>query len=571
MRTSRCWLCLLLLAGASLLLVNPGRPAPPRPGEETPRLAVLVVFDQMRADYLTRWEKYFSKEGLGRLQHEGAWFQNCHYPYAYTVTAAGHASLVTGCTPHKHGVIANSWYDRAAGAEVNSVRTDQFRPVPDPNTPVPLPGAAPVRRLAPSVGEALLGPPPRGKVVSLSIKDRAAALLAALRASICCWFSTNAGTFVSSTYYGDRLPNWVSEFNRARPQDRWFGRDWQRFRPDLDYDRLAGPDDVPAEGPGIKEGRTFPHPLSGGADKISRAYYEALTYSPFGNDLLLELALRAIDAEKVGQGSAPDLLCLSFSCNDLIGHTWGPDSQEVFDVTLRSDRIIQRLLEHLDARVGKGRYLLVLSADHGVAPLPELARARGEKAGRVPPELLSTRAEAFLNETFNPNGPKLPFIEAVSGLMIYLNRGTLREQKLEQAKVEAALAGWLARQPGVRAAYTNSQLGGGPLKDDPIGESVRQSYYPGRSGDISVVLEPYHLLSGPITSPRLDTYRASHGTPYDYDTHVPLLVYGPGIRPGVRAERVTPLAAAAILARGLGVRPPAAAEAPVPAGLWKHD
>jgi hypothetical protein len=214
---------------------------------------------------------------------------------------------------------------------------------------------------------------------------------------------------------------------------------------------------------------------------------------------------------------------------------------------------------------------MVVSSDHGVAPLPEVARARGQDAARVPPALLTTRAEAYLNDTFNKDGPKAPFVEAVSGLMIYLNRGTLREHKLEQPKVEAALAGWLARQPGVQAAYTSAQLSGGPLKNDPIGESVRQSYYPGRSGDVSVVLKSHYLLSPPISSPRLDSYRAQHGTPYDYDTHVPLLVYGAGVRPGVRTERVTPLAAAAILARGLGVRPPAAAEAPVPAGLWKAD
>jgi hypothetical protein len=567
------WRCPRLLAVVlGLAVLVSLAPADGAVQEQPPktRLVVLVVFDQLRADYLTRWQKEFSKEGFRRLQSEGAWFQNCHYPFAYTFTAPGHTTLVTGCSPARHGVIANSWYDRGSGEEVSAVRTERYHFVSSLELGRSIPGSAPVQRRVPTVGDALqLGEPRRrGKVVSLSIKERAAVLLAALRASICGWFSTSLGEFVSSTYYGDRLPTWMSAINRGRPADRWFDRTWERFRPELDYIRLAGPDDVLAEGVGVKQGRTFPHPLNGGAKKVGRAYYEALTCSPFGNELLLDLARRAIDAEKLGQRDATDLLCLSFSSNDLVGHTWGPDSQEVFDITLRSDRIVQELLSHLDSRVGKGRYLLVLSADHGICPLPEVAKARGEDAGRVSPQLLTSRTEAFLNKTFNKGEEELPFLEAVSGLSIYLNQATLKEQKLSTAKVEAALADWLVRQPGVKAAYTATRLSAGPLKDDPLGESVRLSFDKERSGNVMVVLRPNYLLSPPITSPKLDAYRTTHGTPYPYDTHVPLLVFGPGVQPGVRSERVTPLAVAAILAHGLGVPPPAAAEVPVPKGLF---
>jgi hypothetical protein len=567
MKSRCCWFCVLVLLGGLVLTDFSPAPAVQEPAPR-PRLAVLVIFDQMRADYLTRWQKHFRKDGLGRLLREAAWFQNCHYPYAYTLTAPGHASLVTGCCPHKHGIIANTWYDRASGDLTDAGRTDRYQPVPPPPGRR-VSGSAPIRLHSPTAGAELLGGiDGKGRVVSLSIKDRAAIFLAALRGAICSWFSTSTGQFVTSTYYTDRLPAWVSDFNRGRPADKWFGRSWDRFRPDLDYDRLAGPDDVAAEGIGFKQGRTFPHLLTGGKDKITRAYYEALTLSPFGNELLLELARRAINAEKLGQRDAPDLLCISFSSNDLVGHTWGPDSQEVFDITLRSDWIIQQLLDHLDARVGKGKYLLMVSADHGVSPLPELARARGEDAGRVPPELLTSRAEAFLNETFNPGKPRLPFIEAAASEMVYLNLETLKEEKLAPAKVETALAAWLVRQPGVKAAYTRSQLGGGPIKDDPLAESVRLSFDAERSGDVMVLLKPNYMLSPPITSPKLDAYRTTHGSPYPCDTHVPLLVYGPGIRPGVREERVTPLAVAAILARGLGVRPPRDAEVGVPPSLF---
>jgi len=300
--------------------------------------------------------------------------------------------------------------------------------------------------------------------------------------------------------------------------------------------------------------------------KISGYYYQAMINSPRGSDLLLALAKKAIDGERLGQNESPDFLCLSFSSNDLVGHCWGPDSQEVLDITLHSDRIVKDLLETLDAKVGKGNYLLVLSADHGICPIPEAARAEGKKAGRVSPQLVTTDALAFLNETFSKNG-KLPWIEQVVGDNIYLNRGVLREQGLESAVVEKALADWLARQPGILKAYTRTQLSR-PIAGDAIGESVRLSFHPEASGDVLVVLEPYHFLSPPI-SPKLASYRTTHGSPHPYDTHVPLLVYGPGVRPGIREERITPQAAAAILAHGLGISSPPGAEVPLPKRLFE--
>lgn len=540
--------------------------SPSLPAASGPRLVVLVVFDQMRADYLVRWQRYFTPEGFGRLLRQGAWFQNCHYPYAATLTAPGHATLSTGCPPCAHGIIANSWYDRQQRVEVGAVRSDDYLPVPA------LParrgaGAAPVRRRRPTVGEALQrATHHKGKVVSLSIKDRAAILLAALRASLCFWFSASSGEFVSSSYYGKELPAWVQEFNSRRPAERWLGRRWEPLCPELDYLRLAPTPEVAAAAARLLRGRTFPHRL--GATP-NASYYTALTLSPFANDLLLELALQALDAERLGQRGVPDLLCLSFSANDTIGHVWGPDSPEVLDVTLRSDRLLARLLAALDQRLGRGRYVLVVTADHGVCPVPELRQASGLPAGRVAPQLLSTQAERFLNDTFHPGQPAAPFIEAVSDHMIYLNRGTLEELHLASEKVETALARWLRQQPGVKAAYPRTQLLHGPRSDDPLEEQVRLSFDPERSGDVVVVLQPYHLLSRPALGGRLGLYGTTHGSPYEYDTQVPLLVYGAGIRPGIHTERVTPLAVAPILARALSVPFPTA-QAAVPEELFAN-
>jgi hypothetical protein len=541
-----------------------GQSPAPGNGDARPRLAVVVVFDQMRADYLTRWQDLFGEGGFRRLEREGAWFQDCHYPYADTVTAAGHASLLTGCSPRTHGIIANDWYDRAAGVPVNCVSSDRHQRIPPPEKetakkPV---GVSPDRLVAPGLADALkVATAGRGRVVSLSFKDRSAVLLGGHQPDAACWLDTTTGTFVTSSYYGDRLPPWAEEFNRERPADRWFGRDWTRLRADLDYERFSGPDDVAGEGIGLFRKRTFPHPLSGEAEKPGPAYYQALYTSPFGNDLLLDLVRRAVDAEQLGRHADPDLLCVSFSCNDPIGHVWGPDSQEVLDVTLRADQVVRDLLACLDGQVGKGRYALVMTADHGVCPLPEVSRSRGEEAGRISPEQLQRQANAFLDETFASGDEKGRWVEAQADAWLYLNQKLLRERGLASADVEAALAGWLRKQPGVEAVYTRTQLLHGVPADDTTGRAVSRSFYPDRCGDLAVVLKPYWLFSSLFMA-------TTHGTPYDYDTHVPLLVVGPGVRPGVRHDRVTPQATAAILAHGLGIDPPARAEAPVPADLF---
>jgi predicted AlkP superfamily pyrophosphatase or phosphodiesterase len=560
------WTLLLACAvlGLSFAWAEPGG----EPEKTKPRLAVLVVFDQMRGDYLTRWEKLYGEGGFRRLQKEGAWYKNCHYPYAGTLTAPGHASLATGTSPYKHGIIANEWWDRSSGKIVSAIESARHRPVPAPaDSARVIFGVAPVRRQQPSLGDALLeATDGKAKVVSLSIKDRAAILLAALRA-LCFWFSTYTGMFGSSTYYNDTLPGWVNEFNRGKMADRWFEQKWDRLRPDLDYARFSGPDDNPAEGIGILQGRTFPHSLKGGSPRLGRGYYQAMTNSPFGSELLLAFAKKAIEAERLGRRDTPDLLCLSFSSNDLVGHCWGPDSQEVMDVTLRSDLIVKELLEFLDAKVGRGKYVLAISADHGICPIPEVARAQGKEAGRVSPFTLE-KSVFFLDKKFG-NGDSPPWVEAVVGGQIYLRLPTLKKLGLKPAVVEKALADWLVQQPGIKAAYTRTQLMAGPIKGDPIGESVRLSFHPERSGDVVVVLQPYHLLSPPVSSPRLAAYRTTHGSPHPYDTHVPLLIYGPGIRPGPRDELVRPQAVTAILARSLGIRPPAGAEVPVPDGLFE--
>ena len=373
----------LCLASALFLTVSQARADDP----PSAKLVVLVYFDQFRGDYLERWNKQFGEGGFKRLMADGAWFPDCHYPYACTVTAAGHASVATGCSPADHGIVGNDWYERSIGSSVNCVGSDRHEQVPlrtkegtDADEKKGAKGGvSPDRLLKPTIADALkLGTDGKGKVVALSLKNRGATLPGGKTPDAVYWMDGGTGLFVTSTFYRDSIHTWVADFNKSKPAEQWRGKTWERLRSDIDYAKLSGPDDVVGESRGTStQGRVFPHPFESSDPKVKSAYLGAVYSSPFGNELLLDLAEKAIDSEKLGADAIPDLLSLSFSSNDAVGHAWGPDSQEVLDVTLRSDRVMKRLLDVLDTKVGKGKYVLVMTADHGVCPLPEVSRETG--------------------------------------------------------------------------------------------------------------------------------------------------------------------------------------------------
>jgi hypothetical protein len=407
----------------------------------------------------------------------------------------------------------------------------------------------------------------KAKVFGLSLKDRSAIFPTGFRPTGAFWFT---GRFVTSTYYTDRLdrpfPAWVTAFNESHLADRWFARDWTRFRPDLDYGALTGRDDGPGEGLGAKQGRTFPHPTTGGLKAAGKSYYEALANSPYGNELLLEFAKKCVVEEKLGADDVPDLLTVSFSSNDLIGHTWGPDSQEVLDVTLRSDAILAELLRFLDQAVGRDQYAVALTADHGVCPLPESPAGQARGAKRVDLTALQAGMEKHLAATFGGPAPTDPkekkttgWIEAVSFPWVYLNP-RLAGTDERRAKAARSLADYLQTQPDVARAFTRADLTG-PAPTDTLTKQVRLSYYPERCGDVYVLLRPFDLPG------KTGATGTTHGSPYGYDTWVPLLAYGPGVAGGRRDEPTTPQQAATILARFAGVEAPKGAEYGVPKTL----
>ena len=554
------------------------------------KLAVLVVFDQFRGDYLDRWSQHFGPGGFRRLMTEGAHFPDCHYPYANTSTGPGHASILAGCSPEKHGIIGNSWYDAAAGAEVYCAGSSRYELVSrltprdlenlDPrSTPKPKRSAvgSPDRFLGPTLADVLKeSTGGKGKVFGLSLKDRSAVMPAGRRPDGVYWFE---GQFVTSTYYRDSLHPWVAAFNASGKAESYFGKDWVRCRSDLDYDAIVGPDDVRGENRSKTQGVAFPHPTTGGDAKPSTNYYEAMVASPYGNDLLLALAKECIQAERLGQDEVPDLLTISFSSNDLVGHSWGPDSQEVLDITLRSDAVMADLLTFLDRQVGKENYSVVVTADHGVCPIPEVAAARGNpQAKRISPVPLLIAAEKHLVEKFGAVGvpepavvPKTPgdqspaprgrWIEAASPPTFTLNRRQIAAMKLDAEVVRHELASFLAGQSGVDRVFTRGDLESNvPPADDKYWALVKRSFNADRSGDVTVVPLPYLYWDTRSSG-------TGHGTPHEYDTHAVFLAAGPGVGGGRRTEAVTPLHACAILADALGVSPPANAAYGLPTTL----
>jgi hypothetical protein len=555
------WLALILIATIVCAKWNVPAPRWPRQQPGGPKLLLLVVFDQMRGDYLQRWYDLYSPDGFRKLTSEGTWFTNCHYPYSMTVTGAGHATLGTGCTPSQHGIIENDWFDRNEGRMVYCASLGMRYATVPPTTRRSLTyvgGGSPERLLVPTVGEVVKSAThQRGKVIGISLKDRGAILPTGRGADICYWFDDNGGNFVTSEYYADRLPRYMTRFNTLKLANRWFDQPWTRFRSDLDYVTYSGPDDVQGEGPGIMQGRTFPHSMNGGDRTTTQRFYDAVYTSPYGNELTWAAARMLIDNEKLGQGDATDYLVISYSSNDAIGHVWGPDSQEVLDVTLRSDLIVAEMIRFLDTKLGRDRYLMVMSADHGICQLPEVARKEGKDAGRINAGQEVADLEKYLSSQYGLHGK---WIEAPPGAGIYLRYSTLRNAEKSRMEIENAVAGWLKRRPYVEAVYTRSQLlSGGSL--DSIGQAVRASFHPSRSGDVFPVLKPNYFLSKYL-------FGVMHGSPHDYDTHVPLVVFGAGVNSAKRDELISPQAAAVILADSIGQRL-VNSQVKVPDELWE--
>jgi predicted AlkP superfamily pyrophosphatase or phosphodiesterase len=560
----RTFLCFVLTISVFFSSVGFAQRRTPPAVQKRPRLVLLIVVDQFRYDYLERFGDLFGPDGFRRLMRDGASWAQSNYDHMPTYTAPGHGTMMTGAYPAESGIIGNEWLDRATGKRITSVSDESVKLLGGNPTD---PASSPSRLMASTVGDELrLATNDRAKVIGISVKDRSAILPAGRHANAAYWFNWLTGTMVSSTYYFKQLPGWVSNFNNAKPADKYFGTKWERLLPEAEYLKRAGPDDPKWEDVSnawTPDTNTFPHTITGGETKPGQKFYTALDYTPFTNDILVSFAQEAIVNEQLGQDDDTDVLTVSFSANDYVGHRFGPYSQEVMDVTLRTDRNIATLLDFIDSRIGLANTLVAFTADHGVSPIPEHAAAMGMGGGRVPFATVMGKIQAAISARYNPQGKKpdptadylLRFQEGTAwrewfiNNNIYFNYDALKRDGVDVEEFSRVVVAAALSVPGIARCFSRLQLlRGATSVTDPIERRALHGFYPSRSGDVVMVAEPYKYIAETIT--------ATHGSPYSYDTHVPTIIMGAGVNAGRYLEPATPADIAPTLSALLRITAP---------------
>jgi predicted AlkP superfamily pyrophosphatase or phosphodiesterase len=515
-----------------------------------PRLTVVIVVDQMRYDYLVRFAGLFSG-GLAKLMREGAVFTKARHDHANTETAPGHATLLTGSHPSHHGIVGNDWYHRSSDRRVYCVDDSSSALVvsgrkngsetPTNSLSLP-PGKSPRPMLRHTLGDWLKTKYPRAKIISVGGKDRSAILTAGFNADAAYWYHAPLGSFVSSTYYLAALPDWAAKWNAARHANRYHGKAWEKLRPETDY-FVSREDLFSAEGDG--RNTTFPHQFiteddaainaasppadfsygdSTNARRIDPRFYDWLANTPFVDALTLEFARQAIQAESLGADNVPDLLCIALKATDAVGHRFGPLSQESEDNLLRLDDELGRFFEFLEAQIGLKNCLIALSADHGVLPLPEELRRRGFEAARISEdeainEVLGVQAE--LQQEWRTNRPiTRNLLEGITP-----DYRVADSLGLSPAEFRLRIAARLRSLSFVDDVYTCDELQSSGESGREYVDEYRHSFHPERSPDLWMRFKPYYLISH-------QPYGTTHGSPYDYDTHVPIIFWGARVRPG---------------------------------------
>jgi predicted AlkP superfamily pyrophosphatase or phosphodiesterase len=477
--------------------------------ESKPKLVVGIVIDQMRYDYLQKYEKYFGEGGFKRLMNEGTDFTFAHYDYVPTYTGPGHSSIYTGTTPYYNGIISNDWYSKKSNSFVNCVEDKSVRTIGETTGEGQ---KSPIRLLTTTISDQMkIATNGKCKAYSISIKDRAAILPGGHNPDEVFWYSPETGKFISSTYYTNSLPQWVIDFNQKNIVSSLFKGVWNLLLPSEDYS-FSAPDEAPWEDDVFSEGKTsFPHSFS----KVMGKKYDLIRDTPFGNDLLLQFAKALIENEKPGSGDYTDFLAISFSSPDFIGHAYGPNSVEIQDTYIRMDRQLADLFNSLDKNVGKGNYILFLTADHAVSETVGFL-----KSMKIPAEGFEYKAcgdsiKSFAERKFGTRD----LIENFSNLQIYFSKKVLEENKLNSAVVEDSFGEYLRDEfPEIKKIFLRHNMKN--LSPQRIPDNyILNGFNHERSGDVSFDLNPNIL-------PGFGNKGTTHGASFPYDTHVPLLFYG---------------------------------------------
>jgi predicted AlkP superfamily pyrophosphatase or phosphodiesterase len=509
----RIFATLLALAGLAAAQPLPvGRPPLPKP-----RLVVTVMVDQLRYDYLMRWREHY-RGGFHRLLTQGANFTDGHLGHYPTVTAIGHTGVLTGAYPVNSGVIGNDWYDRELGRNIESITDLKEKNFGEEDQA----GASPRRLLVSTIGDQLkMAGGPKPVVIGISLKDRGAIMPTGHTADGAFWYDNQTGDFVSSTYYYPQMPEWANAQNAKKLQDRYLGKNFV----------------CPGEAEPIVKVPGTPGPM----------YYSSLRNTPYSSELIVEFAKAAVDHYKMGQRDAIDLLAVSFSANDSLGHRDGPDSVSIREMSIQTDRLLGEFFAWLDTKVGMRNVLVVLSADHGVGPVPEVNAERKMPGQRASRRTLFDPLSKAMEAKYGPG----KWIEGTAGSSPYLNYKLLDERKLNPKEVRTWLAEQALTLPGVARVFTRDQILAGQMPMDELAQRVARSFHPKRSGDLEIIFEPFWISDGS---------RATHGSPYHYDTHIPVMFMGPGVRPGYYDGKVMMQDIAPTLAAMLEIEAPSGSE-----------
>jgi predicted AlkP superfamily pyrophosphatase or phosphodiesterase len=507
-----------------------------------PKLVVLLVVDQMRGDYVDKFRGQWSG-GLKRLLTEGAWFRAAAYPYAATETCPGHSTISTGSFPANHGMVANAWWDREQQKMVTCTGDPDAKNVAYAGGTTKG-GDSAAKMLMPAFAEELkFQTGGTTRVVTFSMKARSAITMAGHKGDAVTWIDP-PGTLVTSSVFGT-MP-FVEEFANKNPVVQDYGKTWSVSLPQSAY--LY---DETAVGARALDGwtTTFPHALRGkeGSAAPDAAFYEQWATSPFADTYLTKLAETAVDSLGLGKGGATDFLGVSYSSVDYVGHTFGPRSREIQDILVRLDKDLADLFAFLDKKVGAGNYVVALSADHGVAPIPVDMQKTGVDAGVLSLPELQARIETALE----PLNYTKPAVARIAGNEIYFSEGIYGRLKADPAAMKAVLD-VISTMPGVAVVYRAEDLGNGTTPIAQARKAVVLNYFAGRSGDLYILQKPYWLTDTSAEGSKRAT-GTGHGTPYNYDQHVPVFLMGFGIQPGEYFESVTPADIAPTLAALTGV------------------
>ena len=526
---------------------------------DAPRLVLQITVDGLRGDRLDLYAENFAKDGLNYLRNKGVVYHNAHYLHANTETIVGHTTLATGATPAVHGMIGNVWYNADSGElgynieDANSPLIPTRQEIAEGEQVDPAQkragssGRSPRAILAPTFSDTLkISTDGRAKVFGISGKDRGAVAMAG-KTGTAYWYSTNTGDFESSTYYMDKYPDWVNNWNGGNNAAQLANGQWELSMDPEKY-RPGRRDDRPYEIDLKGYSRTFPHPYGPPDHPL---FFTRVLVGPEGDRLLLDFGKDLIEAEAVGEDEITDYLSISFSGVDAVNHFFGPASLESEDVLLQLDRTLADLFKFIDERIGLDNTLIVFSADHGMAEMPEYATELGYEAGRHYGDDVLASAREISSALFGSDKLVKDFFRPY----LYLDGNAIKASGLDRQAVATAIADDLAKIEGIGGAIANSSNAGRKLFG--AAAAVQRNYHPQRSGDIYIFQQPYWFMfeRGPVA--------AMHGSPWSYDTHVPIIFAGRGIKPAQIDRLVHPIDVAPTLSAILNISPPAAAEGSV--------